>query len=101
MFQLQPVLGEAACLGLVQQPALTECEMPEHGTMPTQHYSESVPVPAQSCAIAPFCAPAPLAIPGFSNLLETTGVLHALPSITGPSLPLHGYTAPPFHPPRA
>jgi hypothetical protein len=101
LFQLQPVLGAAACLGLVQQPAQTECEMPEHGTVPAQHYSESVPVPAQSCAIASFCAPAPLAIPGFSSLLETTVVLHAIPSITRSSQPLHGYSAPPFHPPRA
>jgi hypothetical protein len=101
LFQLQPVLGAAACLGLVQQPAQADCEMPEHGTAPSQHYSESVPVPSQSCAIASFCAPAPLAIPGFSGLLETAVVLHAVPSISGPSRPLQGYSAPPFHPPKA
>ena len=101
LFQLHPVLGAAACLGLVQQPAQASCEMPEHGTVPSQHYSESVPVPAQSCAIASFCAPAPLALPGFSGLLETSVVLHAVASIAGPSRPLHRYTAPPFHPPRA
>lgn len=101
LFQLQPVLGAAACLGLVQQPAQANCEMPEHGTVPSPHYSESLPVPSQSCAIASFCAPAPLAIPGFSGLLEISVVLHTGPSIAGPSRPLHGYTAPPFHPPRA
>jgi hypothetical protein len=101
LFQLQPVLGAAACLGLVQPPTQTGCEMPEHGTVPFQHYSESEPVPSQSCAVASFCAPAPLAIPGFSGLLETAVVLHAEPSISGPSRPLHGYSAPPFHPPKA
>lgn len=101
VFQLQPVLGAAACLGLVQQPAQPNCEMPEHGTVPAQHYSESMPVTPQSCAIASFCAPAPLAIPAFSGLLETTVVLHAGLSIAGPSRRLHGYSAPPFHPPRA
>jgi hypothetical protein len=102
LFQLQPVLGAAACLGLVQQPARADCEMPEHGTVPyQQHYSESVPVPSESCAIASFCVPAPLAIPGFSGLMETAVVLHAVRSMSGPSRPLHGYSAPPFHPPKA
>jgi hypothetical protein len=75
--------------------------MPEHGTVPLQHYSESVPISPQSCAIASFCTPAPLAIPGFSNLLETTIVLTAQLPITGPRQPRDVYSAPPFHPPKA
>lgn len=101
MFQLQPMLGAVACLGLVQQPTQANCDMPDYGTVPSQHYSESVPVPSQGCAIASFCTPAPLAVPGFSNLLETAIVLLAPSSITGRSQPLDVYSAPPFHPPKA
>jgi hypothetical protein len=101
MLQLQPVLGAAACLGLVQRPAQANCEMPEHGTVPSQHYSESAPAPSQSCPIASFCAPTPLAIPGFASLVESAFILHDVTSIGGPSRPLDVYSAPPFHPPKA
>jgi hypothetical protein len=101
LFQLQPVLGAAACLGLVAQPAQADCEMPEHGTAPVQHYAESAPVPPQSCAIASFCAPAPLAIPGASGLLETRVDLVASSPIVGAARHPQAYSAPPFHPPKA
>jgi hypothetical protein len=101
LFQLQPVLGAVACLGLVQRPDQANCEMAEHGTLPWQHFSESVPVPPQNCAIASFCSPVPLAIPGFSDLLETTIVWTASLPITGPGQHLDFYSAPPFHPPKA
>jgi hypothetical protein len=101
LFQLQPVLGAAACLGLVQRPTQAECEMPEHGSIPGQHYSQTIPITAQTCAIASFCAPAALAIPSFSDLLVTTVVLAPVPAITGPGQHLDVYSAPPFHPPKA
>lgn len=98
--QLQPVLGSAACLGLIRQPAQAECEMPEHGTVPSQTFSESTPLSTQSCAITALCAPAPLAVPGFAGLLEATVVLHTASAIPGPTPRLDFYSAPPFHPPR-
>jgi hypothetical protein len=101
MLQLQPVLGAAACLGLVQPPDQANCEMPEHGTLPWQTFAESVPVPPQNCATATFCSPVPLAVPGFSDLLETTIVLTASLPITGAGQHLDLYSAPPFHPPKA
>jgi hypothetical protein len=100
MVQLQPVLGAAACLGLVQQADQANCAMPEHGTLPWQHFAESVPVPPQNCAIASFCSPVPLAIPGVSDLPETTIVLTASLPITGPGQHLDFHSAPPFHPPK-
>ena len=102
VIQPQPVLGAAVCLGLIQQPAQSNCEMPEHSVVPThQQYSESVPDSPEDCAIASFCAPAPLAVPGFANLPETTAVPAARLAISGHGQPLDVYTAPPFHPPRA
>ena len=101
LFQSQPVLGAAACLGLIQQPAQAECDMPEHGTVPLQHYSESTPVTPLSCAIASFCAPAPLAVPGLANLLETSIVLTAPLPILGSMHNPDVYSARPFHPPKA
>jgi hypothetical protein len=101
LLQLQPVLGAGVCLGLVQQPTQASCETPEHGTVPSHHYSESVPASPQSCVIASFCAPAPLAIPGFARLLEATLVPTAALAISGHGQPPDAYTAPPFHPPKA
>jgi hypothetical protein len=101
MLQLQPVLGAAACLGLVRQPTQANCEMPDHGSVPSQQYSEPVPASPQSCATASFCTPAPLAVPGFSDLLETAIALIAPLPLTGPGQPVNVYSAPPFHPPKA
>ena len=101
VLQLQPVLGAAVCLGLVQQPTQASCEMPDHGSAPFHHYSESMPESPQNCAIASFCGPAPLAIPGFADLLETTLVPTATLPISGHGRPPDVYTARPFHPPKA
>jgi hypothetical protein len=99
--QLQPLLGTAACLGLVKQPAQSECEMPEHGTVPGQSLSESAPIPTQSCAVASFCVPAPLAVPGLAGVLEITVVLHTTPAIVSLRQPVDASPAGLFHPPRA
>jgi hypothetical protein len=100
LFQLQPVLGTAACLGLSDRPAKEECKMPEHG----QPQSASVAVSgasAQSCQLATICTPAPLAIPGLSNELETAVPLYGGAATLAATLPLGISPAPPFHPPRA
>jgi hypothetical protein len=101
LLQLQPVLGAAVCLGLVQQPTQASCDMPEHGSVPAQHYSESGPDTPENCAIASFCTPAPLAVPGFANLLETTSLPTSTLPISGHGQLPDVYTAPPFHPPKA
>ncbi len=100
VIQLQPVLGTAACLGLVWKPAQVDCKMPEHGSVPSHSLSAAVPMSSPSCAMAAGCAPAPLAVPGFANQPEKATVLHTAPAIAGLSLPLDVSSAPPFHPPR-
>ncbi|MEP7227152.1 MAG: hypothetical protein ABI785_07310 [Gemmatimonadales bacterium] len=101
VFQLQPLLGTAACLGLIKQPTQASCEMPEHGIVPSQSLTGPAPLSTQSCAIASLCAPAPLAVPSFAGLLETTLLLHNALGIAGTTLPLDVSSAPPFHPPKA
>ena len=100
LLQLQPMLGVAACLGLVRQPAQQECKMPEHGTAPTQQLSQPVPLSGQSCALASVCAPAAPAVPSFVGQLESSVPLHAVAAIAGDMAPPEVATAPPFHPPR-
>jgi hypothetical protein len=100
LFQLQPILGTAACLGLIKQPTQARCEMPEQGTVPSQTLSESTPLSTTSCPIASLCAPTSPAIPGFAGLLESAIVLHTAPAIASLTLPLDIFSAPPFHPPK-
>ena len=101
LLQLQPVLGAAACLGLVEQQATAECEMPEHGTMPSQNVSESGPLSPQSCILAAACTPAPLAIPGLPSQVETNVQMHTAVALAGLDVPIDVFSSPPFHPPRA
>jgi hypothetical protein len=101
LLQLQPVLGAATCLGLFEQQAKASCEMPEHGTMPSQNVSESVPLSTQSCALASVCTPAPLAIPCLPSQDESTVQLHAALTLAGLDVPVDVFSSPPFHPPRA
>lgn len=100
LFQLQPVFGSVACLGL-SETAAQDCSMPEHGQAATASIVAAAARAAQGCELASICTPAPLAVPGFSGSLETT-----VPPLgtTGPlaaTLPLGIPPAPPFHPPRA
>jgi hypothetical protein len=99
-FQLQPVLGAAACLGLVRQPAQQECKMPEHGRAPAQSLTQTMPVSSQTCPMATACAPAPLAVPAFAGQLVRVVSLHPVPTITPSRSPADIFSAPPFHPPR-
>jgi len=100
LLQLQPVLGTAVCLGLMQQPNQAQCEMPEHGAVPSQSLSESAPIPIPNCALASVCVPAPLALPDFANPPGKATVLGTAPAIAGLDLPLDVSSAPPFPPPR-
>jgi hypothetical protein len=101
LLQLQPVLGAVACLGLFQQQSKAECEMPEHGAMPSQNVSESLPLSTQSCALASLCTPAPLAIPCLPSQVETTVQMPAAVALVGLDVPIDVFSSPPFHPPRA
>lgn len=100
LFQLQPVLGTVACLGLPARATLQECKMPEHGQPQTPSIAISGAA-SQSCHLAAICTPVPLAIPGLSDRFETAVPLHdgaaALPATLVRGTP----PAPPFHPPRA
>ncbi len=100
LFQVQPVLGTVACLGLPARATGQECRMPEHGQPPTTSITVSGSA-ARGCQLATLCTPAPLSIPGLSNTFET-----AVPPSNGAATlaaTLHHGTspAPPFHPPRA
>jgi hypothetical protein len=100
LFQLQPVLGTVACLGLPGRAAQQECKMPEHGRAPTASIA-AAGMAAQSCELATICTPAPLAIPEFSASLETVvPPLETAGPVTA-TLPIGIAPAPPFHPPRA
>jgi len=100
LVQLQPVLGTVACFGLSERAALQECRMPEHGQAPTSHVAASGSA-AGSCELATLCMPAPLAIPGFSNRLETAVPLSEAQASLAATSHRDISPAPPFHPPRA
>lgn len=100
VIQLQPVLGSVACLGRIKQPAQAQCEMPEHGAIPSQTLSESTLPSTQSCLAASLCAPAPLAIPSFAGLTVSNLLLQTAPAIAGLTTPSDVSSAPPFHPPK-
>ena len=100
VFQLQPVLGAAACLGLVRQPAQQECKMPEHGRAPAHSVTQTVPLSSQPCPMAAVCAPTPLAVPAFAGQLVRVVSLHPAPAISGTHSPADIFSAPPFHPPK-
>ena len=100
LFQLQPVLGTVACLGLPAQATKQECKMPEHGQPQTTSVATSGAA-AQNCQLATICTPAPPAIPGLFITLETAVPLHEGAGTLAATLPRGISPAPPFHPPRA
>ena len=100
VFQLQPVLGAAACLGLLRQPAQQECTMPEHGRVPGHSVTQTVPSSSQPCPMAAACAPASLAVPALAGQLVRVASLHPAPAIAGSNTPADIFSAPPFHPPK-
>src|SRR4051812_40098921 len=100
LFQLQPTLGAAACLGLVRRPAQEDCKMPEHGSAPSHSLSAAVPASAPNCAMATVCAPAHLAIPSFAGQLVRLIPLGAESSLPAINRPTDIASAPPLPPPR-
>jgi hypothetical protein len=100
LFQLQPVLGAVACLGLPARATQQECQMPEHGL--AQMTSMTLPdaAAAHSCPLATICTPAPVAIPGLAERLETVVPLYDGAATLAATLPRSTSPAPPFHPPR-
>jgi hypothetical protein len=74
--------------------------MPEHGRPQTMSVAVSGAA-AQGCQLATICTPAPLAIPGLSNKLETAVPRYGSAAALAATLPLGISSAPPFHPPRA
>jgi hypothetical protein len=100
LFQLQPVLGTVACLGLYPKPAHETCKMPEHGSAPTHSIAAAGPASTPSCASASVCAPAPLTVPALADLMIRVVPQHSSPSIAGTSSPTEIASAPPLPPPR-
>ena len=100
LFQFQPVLGAAACLGL-SPPKAAECEMPEDGNAPSQNVPESATHPLEVCPFAAVCTPASLAIPGLFDQVETSVQMHTEVASGGLDTPVEVFSSPPFHPPRA
>ena len=100
LFQLQPVLGTAACLGLSDRPVKQECKMSEHGQMPTTSITLPSTV-AQSCHFAAICTPAPLAIPASASRLEAAAPPYDGAGAFTAMLPPSISPAPPLRPPRA
>ncbi len=100
LFQLQPLVGTVACLGLSDRAGQPECEMPDHGAMPhtTVAQTES---PGPNCTLASVCAPSPLAIVSLPENLESVVALHSEPPRMAATTLLGISSAPPFHPPRA
>jgi hypothetical protein len=74
--------------------------MAEHG----QPQTTSISTPgaaAQRCQLATVCTPAPPAIPGLSNQLETAVPLYEGEATLAATMPFGTPPAPPFRPPRA
>jgi len=99
--QLQPLLGSAACLGLIRQPGQEHCSMPEHGPVPVQAVADGLPHSSQDCGTAALCTPAQLGVPAVADQLARVSVLSSssaasvLDSLTDVTAP------PPLPPPRA
>jgi hypothetical protein len=100
LFQLQPMLGTAACLGLARMQAKEGCKMPQHGSAPSHSFSAAVPVSSPGCAMATVCAPAPLAVPALANQLVRAVPLRSILPIAGTNFPTDIASAPPLPPPR-
>lgn len=100
LFQLQPLIGSAACVLFSDQPTEQTCEMPEQrpGTPASVLQSGSA---SQGCALGFVCARSTIAAPSFTSGEESTIPLHlaAAPSPAGTLTDIA--SAPPFHPPKA
>jgi hypothetical protein len=100
LFQLQPLVGSAACALFSDRPGEESCEMPEQRpvTPATELQSGAA---SQGCALGFVCARTTIAAPSFTGGEESTTPLH-LAAASSPVGTLTGIaSAPPFHPPKA
>jgi hypothetical protein len=99
LFQLQPVVGSAACALFSDRPAEQTCEMPEKpATSASVLQSGSG---GQECALASVCARSTIAAPSFTGEEESNTALHPA-GAPSPAGTLTGIASPPpFHPPKA
>jgi hypothetical protein len=100
LFQLQPLVGSAACALFSDRPSEPTCEMPEQ--RPPAHASVLQGGSASpDCALGFVCARSTIAAPSFTGDEESTTPLH-LAAAPSPAGTLTGIaSAPPFHPPKA
>jgi hypothetical protein len=100
LFQLQPLVGSAACALFSDRPSEETCEMPEQ--RPATPASElQSGAASQDCALGFVCARTTIAAPSFTGGEESTTPLHlaAASSLAGTLTGIA--SAPPFHPPKA
>jgi len=100
MFQLQPLLGTAVCLGFSDRDAKPECEMPDHVAVAHSTLAQTES-PAPNCALASACAPSPLTLVSLPGNLESAIAFHSDPPILAAATLSGISSALPFHPPRA
>lgn len=100
LFQLQPLVGSAACALFPDRPAEQACDMPEQRPAAPASALQSGSA-GQGCALAFVCARSAIAAPSFTagEQCTTSAALAAAPS-AAPTLS-GVVSAPPFHPPRA
>jgi len=101
LFQLQPLLGSAACLGLFDPQTRQGCEMPGHRRAPLSDITLQGATTAQGCHLAAICGPASLAIPVVPRGLESAAPpLHRV-GVLAVDLPHDISLSPPARPPSA
>lgn len=100
LFQLQPLVGSAACARFSDRPSEATCEMPEQ--RPATPASELQSGAAgEGCALGFVCARTTIAAPSFTGGEESTTPFH-LAAASSPAGTLTSIaSAPPFHPPKA
>ncbi|HEX7335866.1 MAG TPA: hypothetical protein VF252_01560 [Gemmatimonadales bacterium] len=100
LFQLQPLVGSAACALFPDRPAERACEMPEQiPAAPASALQSATAGPG--CALAFVCARSTIAAPSCPAGEQCT-TSAAPAAATSPARTLSGVvSAPPFHPPRA
>jgi hypothetical protein len=101
LFQLQPVVGSAACLGLFGRQTRQGCEMPDHGRAPVSGITLQSATTPQNCQLAAICGPASLAIPVVPLGLESPAFPFHRVGTPAVALPHDISLSPPARPPSA
>jgi len=101
LFQLQPLVGSAACLLSSDRPSQSECEMPEQRTAAPASVLQSG-FAGQGCALALACAPSTtLGVPSLSVRKISIVPLHSAAASSAAVTLTSVASLPPFHPPKA